>query len=1636
MIAVKKIILLLLVIFTVLTVQSKVIYVKTSGNNTTGTSWETAYQTIPFALSKATAGDDIYVAAGTYSDAWGNLKAGVNLYGGFSGTAESTVEGRAKASSGNSYDFADETIITITNGQVINHTVSFADDKSLYIDGFNFKGSTNNATIMVVRGGVTFRNCKFTDNEANVAATPPGTNNLILANVTALTGADTHFAIVNCLFDGNTNHQNQNILGITTAADGCYAVIEGTVFKNNIVDCATATNANMLMCASGVGLTSIRNCRIYNNTIKNAVLRADKASEIVNCLIYNNTCGTNNVLLGGKMYNSLVVNNTSRFCFNDNAAELYNTVVVGNAVNSLSFNANISNPTAGNTAVEAKIPTLGTYKDMLLLEDLATAGFVRPTTFKGVATSDELMAEYAQCDWKLNTSSPLINTGLSSWFKLSGYGQESVNNKDFTGSHVRYYADSEATDINAYEADKWELTINLGEGGTMPVNQNGYYVSGQVLELKVAPEAGYRVKEWTDNEGNVLATTANLTYPMPAADTQLKVSFYADSKQYQLTVRVGEGGQLKNDPSGLYNPDQVIRLGAMPNIGYRFKNWTDASGVILSTDIDYSYTMPEAESTVTANFELKADDAAAGHAFDFEGLGINNQWQAIDGTLGISEDRSQSGTQSMCWTVPAQQKSVLKVNLATPYTIGTMTNTCYFNLYNKKALRGGTLDVKFLNSDGAVLCSTTLVMDFVGWREFERIYQLEFKEKPLAFKKIATVEFTLNNPAIAGDISLFFDRVNLETTVSSVRFQSDWNAKDVAIFGSPGLLSDYAHTLDETLPYTEPTGNELAGLEIVKGRYVFEPRQGDVVSARSFVAALNLTRNSDGTIKAPATALRGAAMLTNENILTTCTRIETLGFAAKTSDTDKQLLNDYLDYLIDQGLMYRTTPPSSSDYALVREMGQTLTRCVTACQTERQSRELAKIAQWIMMNGHIYRANYIKSQNSDIIYNFIQFYTAIATQIQDKAVAVRDVKAMKRYLERGVEITPGGYDLLKPDGTGFHHSTHYPNYMYAYQGWIGVLKNLSGTTFRISQEGYEGFKKAAMAMCMLSTRGATNHIANSLNGRNPFASGNKLQLGKTNMADLSAVGGDVYGKQSDEELDAFNAYLFEIGSASTQYDGYYAFNWSPTGVYRYGSWVATMRAPTAKFWGSEIYDKRNRFGRYQAHGTLEILYNDKTSPAGYLPSRDQGGWDWNVVPGGTTVHYTNWTEMTPNKNLTQRFDQYAKTKNFAGALPFEGNGIFASDFDQMDTWSGQCFSPTGLAFKKSVFAFEGKLISLGSNVTSTATPANTGVTATNLFQSYAPAAGPNVNGTVISQSAATTDYDAGKWLITPEGTGYYVPQGNDKISVFFGEQRGPKDDGSDLSSPAKAIAAKAYINHGVKPTDKKYHFIVVPDASASDMQAIAGKVGEVGGELYMINSQDEMLHSLTYKPLNITAYAFFEAKAGLAFGRVLAAGSEMLLTEKMVSDKHLSFGVCNPDLHPESDGGDGWYATPTHTSITVKGVWYLASKTDENVIVANDGTNTTVTLTLKDGAPVYFELDYSPVGLTSTTENSVQVWAEEGSCRVAADRLTEVTVFSTAGMSVAISAKACNHTISLPRGIYMIRLQNDKGVKTSKVVIQ
>ncbi|MEI6408609.1 MAG: right-handed parallel beta-helix repeat-containing protein [Bacteroidota bacterium] len=284
---------------------TQAIFVKSnaSGANN-GTSWANAYKSLDAALSAATPGNKIWVAAGTYKPSTGAnasflVQSGIELYGGFAGTETSLSQRNITANptilSGdlNGNDVTDS--LKLNKSDNSWHVVEIGGDATLrtVVDGFTIRnGNTKVATAdadLTKRGGglqtttpTTIRNCRFTQNAG-----------LSGGAVAVLDGDATGFIADNCQFEKN--------LGSFQSA-GIYV---------RIVDVVT-----------------IKNCSFKNNNATRGSLYPQNCDHVTvdSCLFEGNKGASTN--FGGGMFtwqsnfvlkNSIFRNNTS-----GNAAGMYN----------------------------------------------------------------------------------------------------------------------------------------------------------------------------------------------------------------------------------------------------------------------------------------------------------------------------------------------------------------------------------------------------------------------------------------------------------------------------------------------------------------------------------------------------------------------------------------------------------------------------------------------------------------------------------------------------------------------------------------------------------------------------------------------------------------------------------------------------------------------------------------------------------------------------------------------------------------------------------------------------------------------------------------------------------------------------------------------------------------------------------------------------------------------------------------------------------------------------------------------------------------------------------------------------------------------------------------------------------------
>ncbi|UCD85242.1 MAG: hypothetical protein JSU92_03350 [Deltaproteobacteria bacterium] len=320
----------------------------------TGKSWENAFTVVQVAVNTSTSGEIICVAEGTYINSPTStasvltMKAGVDIYGGFTGTESSPSE------RGEPEDHP-----TILDGEDTSYHVVLG-ASSARLDGFtviggndiNYGGGMNNNSVT----DLTVANCTFSGNSAgegggmnNLNSSPTIANCIFNGNQANWGGGvsnqmNSSPTITNCIFNGNSAHSGGGIWNYSslssptitncTFTGNSASTYGGGIFNENFSS-PTITNCILIGNSAnwGGGMFSdnpsspmITNCIFSENLAAidgGGMYNANGSSPtITNCIFSGNQAG----MLGGGLYNYWYSSPEITNCimWGDNPDEIYN----------------------------------------------------------------------------------------------------------------------------------------------------------------------------------------------------------------------------------------------------------------------------------------------------------------------------------------------------------------------------------------------------------------------------------------------------------------------------------------------------------------------------------------------------------------------------------------------------------------------------------------------------------------------------------------------------------------------------------------------------------------------------------------------------------------------------------------------------------------------------------------------------------------------------------------------------------------------------------------------------------------------------------------------------------------------------------------------------------------------------------------------------------------------------------------------------------------------------------------------------------------------------------------------------------------------------------------------------------------
>ena len=538
------------------------------------------------------------------------------------------------------------------------------------------------------------------------------------------------------------------------------------------------------------------------------------------------------------------------------------------------------------------------------------------------------------------------------------------------------------------------------------------------------------------------------------------------------------------------------------------------------------------------------------------------------------------------------------------------------------------------------------------------------------------------------------------------------------------------------------------------------------------------------------------------------------------------------------------------------------------------------------------------------------------------------LNGLSRWLSSSLRYTPGTIGGIKVDGTTFHHGGFYPGYTTGVLATIGqFIAFTNGTDFELTEEARQHIKSAFIAMrnyCNFYEWGI------GISGRHPFG-------GKMGSEDIEAfaniaLSGDLSGRGDAFDHGLAADYLRLIRNGDTPNarffkkegiqpaqapQGFFVYNYGSAGIFRRADWMVTLKGYTTDVWGAEIYAKDNRYGRYQSYGSVQIM--GKGNPVSRAGSGFvQEGWDWNRLPGTTTIHLPFELLDSPLKGTTMARSE----ENFSGSSSLGGmNGMFAIKLMERDYDN---FTSDFVA-RKSVFFFDNRMICLGTGITNSNADYPTETT---LFQT-------KFNGK--EPKADNDDY----WLHDGYDNYYHVVDGTVRSQVADQESRHEK-----TREKTAGKFSSAWIEHGKAPKDGTYEYMVLIQPSAAELDELQKTPA------YEVLQRDQMAHVVYDKKTGITGYATFEAYQPVNDQFIVSIPAETMVMYDKESDNRIRLSVCDPNLNlAEKTYTTKEPSRPISKKIVVKGIWMLPSP-QEGIQLEYEGNNTLLNVTCQHGQPV------------------------------------------------------------------------------------
>ncbi len=954
--------------------------------------------------------------------------------------------------------------------------------------------------------------------------------------------------------------------------------------------------------------------------------------------------------------------------------------------------------------------------------------------------------------------------------------------------------------------------------------------------------------------------------------------------------------------------------------------------------------------------------AAIDAKINFES-GIPASFTVSDGAdLKLSSLRYKDGKQSLCWSWSAPSQLQVNDYAALLRSFKSKGSGLMLWIYNTKAA-DADLRFEFLTATGEAAYWFDFHMDYVGWRAC----WIKYGDMQGDHSSKSITRMVVRTPEAMPDGEIYLDRMTFTEKPIHAQVTPDQQIPD----NNNHLKRTLWHwarlweweQYDWEVPLREPTAEERKMLHEVAERIngIVEASMSSENYIRNTIVPRALKKFEEAAIRRlPEGGTTGAPYLCNDE----CNRpkgelraddFENMCNAFALSryllDDDSHTDDFFLvfDHAIDQGFAFGSGTGTNHHYGYnVRKLYDAMWLMRDEIARRGKTEEYVRVlAYWSGLaearKPYVYgRDELLDSWHTLLMPRFIS-----AMMQPTEAQQLQALKSLSIWMSGSLEYTPGTIGGIKVDGTTFHHGGLYPNYSTGAFAAVGYFCKLTaGTAFGLTEQARRCFKHALMTMDFYTN---SRSWGLGIAGRHPLS-----KIGRIPDADVNAFGylalqGDLTGSGMDYDPELAGAYLrlkgtdrklnaaFKGASASPEPEGFKVLNYGAVGIHRRGDWMITLKAYNSDVWGSEIYTRDNRYGRYQSYGTVQFIGSGSPVSA-FASGFTQEGWDWNRAPGATTIHlpFEQLDSPLPGTLMEK------SSERFSGVSSLEGrNGVLAFKLLEKDRPN----FTAGACARKSVFCFDGRIVFLGSGITNSNTlyPTETTLYQLALTDPMEEIEFDNARYSDFPLNLSRSNAD--RIVLTDTKGNFYVVKQAPEIVVVKQDQESPNDKTREMKQ-GKFITA--YISHGVAPTQARYEYALYVRPSNKEINKFLKK------DTYTVIRHDDTAHVVRDLATGITGYVCYEAYE--ADAPVAAIDAETILMERTDAEGNWIMSICTPDLGlTEKTYTTRQESQPIVKQATLQGEWAIVGE-NEAVELQAAGGKTIVKATCRHGQPVEFSL--------------------------------------------------------------------------------